>query len=507
MAQPAAISWQAGTGAIALGCIAFYAKDSLPLSVELALPNGLIMLGLALYWRSVRQLRQLPSRPAALGAVVILATAGVYLFHIPYPDAMARVIIVSLIWIFLMFGSGLALSRSVQGEISGSQRALAWLFYAAALCTTVRLLFLYHAQFDMPAGLDVTDNASWINRLTPLLALALPVLGSTAFVLYNFERMQRQARRQSETLGYITHDLRAPVATVMGYLDLLRPTVTSRQAPHLQAIERSANYQLALIDDILEYSQYELKPLHIEPAMVELPGFIADIARQGQSLCRSRNNVFILRAGTPLPVNILADARRLSQVLLNLIANAATFTQEGEVILAVSARPEATGLALAFVVEDSGPGIAPESHEAVFEAFAQGPSRDGGVGLGLHIARSIVRNMGAELHLASAPGEGARFHFNLRVPALPGDEVFLPAVADDRGSAAIHPSEDQAAPLAIRAQLAALAAFARQGEITRIEQWLADSSSEHPDCAEFLETIEQALERLDLMRIERLASG
>src|SRR5690606_14408981 len=143
------------------------------------------------------------------------------------------------------------------------------------------------------------------------------------------------------------------------------------------------------------------------------------------ALCGRHGNVFAIVATSSLPVEVQADGRRLSQVLLNLIGNAAAFTHEGKVTLSLSCSHEGTDAVLAFAVQDTGPGIPAERQAHVFDAFEQDQVREGSVGLGLHIAHSIVHNMGGALQLESRPGEGTCFSFGVRVPVL-SEDTFWP---------------------------------------------------------------------------------
>ena len=499
----AAKAWQLGTLLIAAGCIVFFVKTGLPRELELTVPNALIMLGLAMYWCSTRLLCGLSAALAPALAPVLIATAGVYVFHIHYPDPWIRILLVAIAWTALMFGSATTLLMNMGQDARGSQRAMAWLFYVVGFCTVLRLL--YYSQLDLSVDFDATDNRYWVTRLTPLLALALPVLGSTIFALLCYDRARCRARRQTEALGYISHDLRAPAATIKGYVDLLRPVIPSGHASHLSAIQRSTDYQISLIDELLEYAAQDLKPLDIHPGPLDMQAFIEGLAEQGRALCRQHGNHFAIEAGSPLPVRVWADGRRLSQVLLNLIANAAAFTRRGKVVLALASAPQGKHAALDFAVQDNGPGISANRQAGVFGAFQQDHRRQGSVGLGLHIARNIVQNMDAELRLDSAPGRGARFSFQVVVPALSA-ETFQPA-CEPRVVPEAAEGAPVAAPLSIQPFLRDLAQYAKSGEITRIEQWLAEHLRLYPDAAAFLRQIERAVAQLDLACIERLASA
>ncbi|WP_017522834.1 sensor histidine kinase [Pusillimonas noertemannii] len=497
-------AWQLGTVLIAAGCVAFSFKAALPQALELTAPNALIMSGLAAYWYAVGLLCRQSLGLATLLGPVIIATAAVYVFHIPFPDAWMRILFVALAWMLFMFGSATTLHRHVAADTPGSQRALAWLFYAVGLCTALRLF--YYSQVDLSAGFDATDNRHWVTRATPLLALALPVLGSTAFILLCYERIRTRARRQTEALGYISHDLRAPAATVKGYVNLLRTSLPAGQASHLQAIERSTDYQISLIDELVEYSRQELRPLSIRLSATDMDAFVAKLFEHGRSLCLQHGNQFSISADSPIPKSLVGDERRLSQVLLNLISNAAAFTRQGKVSLSLSCAGKGKDVLLHFSVQDDGPGIPAIQQAHVFDAFEQHQLRDGSVGLGLHIAHRIVDNMGGELRLDSSPGAGACFSFCLQMPVL-SEETFLPNYETGFG-AGLH--VNQAAPVivppSIQPAVYDLAEYARLGEITRIEQWLAANLDSHPGAEQFLEQIEQAAAALDLARIERLAS-
>lgn len=503
--QAAAKAWQLGTLLIAAGCIVFSFKTALPPPLELTLPNALIMLGLAMYWYSVRLLCGLAARLAMPLAAVLGATAAVYVFHLLHPDPWMRILIVALAWVFLMLGSATTLHRNMGQDARASQRAMAGLFYIVGFFTVLRLL--YYSQLDLQVDFDVTDNRYWVTRLTPLLALALPVLGSTIFVLLCYERARCRARRQTEALGYISHDLRAPAATIKGYVDLLRPAVPSDHASHLHAIQRSTDYQISLIDELLEYAAQDLRPLDIHPVTLDMRTFIAGLSEQGLALCQRQRNRFALVADSPMPMQIHVDGRRLSQVLLNLIANAAAFTREGKVTLSVSSVSEGAHALLEFAVQDNGPGIAAHRQAGVFGAFQQDQRREGSVGLGLHIARNIVQNLGSVLRLESAPGSGSRFSFQVLVPVL-SEETFRPIC---EAASATAPDADLtahiAAPPSIQPFLGDLVQYARSGELSRIEHWLAEALGRHPEAEAFLKQVEQAAARLDLAFIERSASA
>ncbi|WP_158215439.1 sensor histidine kinase [Candidimonas nitroreducens] len=314
-------------------------------------------------------------------------------------------------------------------------------------------------------------------------------------------------RQKTEILSYIGHDLRAPLATIVGYARLLVHSPASERAAQLRAIERNVDYQLDLIDELLNYARAELKPLHLVSAPVEMAGLLEDVVRQGHALSQGQHNRFQADLPGILPHTVLLDARRLRQVLLNLLSNAAKFTRRGLITLrvrAVRADTASPVWTLDFEVSDTGIGIDPGRQDSIFKAFEQGPTRPEGVGLGLFIARSIIRTMGGELYVQSAPDQGSTFRFELKLMAA--DDHILHWAPPDLSTQALAqtvpalPSE--APPPHDRLELAVLA---RDGQLSDIEYWLARMSFAYPHCTEFFTEIRGALQALDLERIESLA--
>lgn len=312
---------------------------------------------------------------------------------------------------------------------------------------------------------------------------------------------EEKNRQKTLTLGYISHDLRAPLATIAGYARLLSEQEGSGKQ-HVHAIERSVNYQLALIDELLEYTRTDLQPLEIRAVPTSLAALLDDIATYAATLAESRHNRFVYELASPLPQTAVIDGRRLQQVLLNLLSNAAKFTQHGEIRLrAHAARLEADWL-LQFTVQDSGIGIDMAEQANIFDAFRQLQHAQGGVGLGLYIAQRIVQGMGSDLELSSSAGAGTTFMFTLRVPA---DGVFTvaPVVRTMFAPTRISNAEGRPAPPAdSRLELAKLA---RDGRLTDIEHWLDTLSERHPAASDFYQEVRHLLHTLDLERVEALA--
>ncbi|HSW05866.1 sensor histidine kinase [Aquabacterium sp.] len=320
-------------------------------------------------------------------------------------------------------------------------------------------------------------------------------------------------QQRSRLLAYIGHDLRAPLAATVSYLRLLGGR--GRRDQQLRAsVEQGVAYQLALIDELVEFSRGELHELDLVPAPLYIHGLLHELAEQGALLARSRHNTFQAHIAAELPAVLVADAKRLRQLLLNLLSNAAKFTVNGQIELRVTPGAEPDGWR--FEVADNGRGIAPEDQAHLFEPFWRAPPRADeesppGSGLGLTVAQHITQAMGARLELHSAIGQGSRFAFELQLPAGRAEEVLLPG--DGAGPLDDRPAEPggerpEEGPLALlidaplnHADRVAELLFAANFEVARLE-----TRSELRD-AQLLLLDPALLDAADLLRLRQWRAG
>ena len=234
-------------------------------------------------------------------------------------------------------------------------------------------------------------------------------------------------RAKSAFLANMSHEIRTPMNAVLGYTQLLqrRADLSAGQQHALDAISRSGDHLLALINDVLEMSKIEAGRTELRPVTFNFRGLLTDI----DVMFRVRTNAEGLELTTEVdesvPALVRADEGRVRQVLINLLGNAVKFTDEGRIALRVGLdKPSGeAAVAVAIEVADTGCGIPPEDHESIFESFEQAHStalRRGGTGLGLSISRSFARMMGGDITVASEPGSGSRFRFTMLAEA--GDE-------------------------------------------------------------------------------------
>ncbi|MEX8519724.1 MAG: PAS domain S-box protein [Leptothrix sp. (in: b-proteobacteria)] len=225
-------------------------------------------------------------------------------------------------------------------------------------------------------------------------------------------------------LSSVTHELRTPLHTILGYVRQLRKNSGDDIDRQLAIVERSSTHLLKLINDLLEYNvnASRIETLHLDA--VYLKKFVAHLAHVSRVLAEAGGNLFKVSLADDLPAAVLADEQRLLQVLQNLLGNAFKYTRNGRVTLRVErddSRRRTTldgSTRLRFVVEDTGVGIAPEDQVRIFEPFSRGATalEQPGLGLGLAIARQWVEAMGGELQVRSTPGRGSQFFFALDLP-------------------------------------------------------------------------------------------
>jgi PAS domain S-box-containing protein len=229
--------------------------------------------------------------------------------------------------------------------------------------------------------------------------------------------LSRAVQAKSEFMATISHELRTPLNAIIGYTELLHDGVPAPlPAPsreYTQRIGLAAQHLLQLIDEILTFSRLQADREVVEETELVIEELVDEIRAIIGPLAQGPGLSFRAETGA-IPERVRTDARKLRQILLNLLGNAVKFTHAGSVEL----RVEPDGDALLFHVTDTGPGIPADERPYLFEPFWQGDQsatrRSGGAGLGLAISDRFARLLGGEITVESEPGAGSRF--TLRLP-------------------------------------------------------------------------------------------
>jgi signal transduction histidine kinase len=231
-------------------------------------------------------------------------------------------------------------------------------------------------------------------------------------------QLEAASRHKSEFLANMSHELRTPLNAVIGFSEVLLQrmfgALNAKQDEYLKDIYASGQHLLSLINDILDLSKIEAGRMELTPAPFHLPSALENAVTLVKERA-SRHGIALQLDLDPQLGELVGDERKVKQVLLNLLSNAVKFTPEGGGISLKASRKD--GL-VEIAVTDTGVGIAPEDHAAVFEEFRQVGTADKkaeGTGLGLTLAKKFVELHGGRIWVESEPGRGSTFTFTLPV--------------------------------------------------------------------------------------------
>ncbi len=250
------------------------------------------------------------------------------------------------------------------------------------------------------------------------------------------ERAEQSSAAKSEFLSNMSHEIRTPLNAILGHLQLLGSTsLDATQASYAHKAYNASRILVGVIGDILDFSRIEANRLSLQIEPFSLRGELTNVTNVLDDEARKKGLNLTLTTDPGCPDELLGDALRINQVLLNLAGNAVKFTEQGAISIRVT--PDSTqpstenAIRLLFEIEDSGIGIAEDRLQAIFDRFTQvdsSPTRVySGSGLGLSISAGLLHLMQGEIGVTSVPGEGSRFWFVLplaldqRRQALPAD--------------------------------------------------------------------------------------
>jgi len=237
------------------------------------------------------------------------------------------------------------------------------------------------------------------------------------------DRAEAASLAKTRHVAGMTHELRTPLTSILGYAHILlkQKEMSTWVRETVATMQRSGEHMRALIDGSLDLARIEAGRLKLDTAPVPLPTLLDDVERMIRPQAEAKGLRFVVEREGDVPVWIRADAKRLRQILINLLSNAVRFTDEGGVLLRLDFRQQVARID----VVDSGIGIAEQDQERIFLPFERGSAgrraRESGTGLGLTITHLLCDLMGGELSLRSQPGQGSTFTVRLYLPRIAAD--------------------------------------------------------------------------------------
>lgn len=354
---------------------------------------------------------------------------------------------------WLSFDRGVSVSRRVLGILADTGATTAALYFHGVLGIPLFILYLWisfgngfrygQKYLALSATLGLlgfslvtfsSDQPEMNNYVTFGLFIGLIVLPLyVASLLTQLKRSLEVARKANEAksnfLATMSHEIRTPLNGMVGVTEILsRTDLSSQQLHYVSLISRSSEWLMRVITDGLDFSKIEAGEFLLTSETYSLSSALNQFCALYRDLQKDQKVQFTCSIDNNLPDLVVGDQLRLNQILSNLVSNSLKFTKRGEVNLKVKViLKRRDGLRIEFTVSDTGPGIAPEKQEVIFEPFRQADGgiaqKYGGTGLGLAIAARIVKLMGGKLVLKSVLGEGASFSFNLFFPEPSEEEA------------------------------------------------------------------------------------
>lgn len=232
------------------------------------------------------------------------------------------------------------------------------------------------------------------------------------------EEAERLSNLKSRFFSTVSHELRTPLYGVVGLTSLLLEDNNNKKLEEdLKSLKFSADYLLALINDVLQMNKMEARLVSLENTPFNIHALMKGIVKSFEFTRHQNSNTIELQINDNIPRTLIGDSVRLSQIIMNLVGNAVKFTERGKVWIKAECKNCEDGRCLIyFEVGDTGMGIPENKQQEIFEEFSQLKANNynyQGTGLGLPIVRNLLKLFGSEIHLESKEGEGSVFSFEI----------------------------------------------------------------------------------------------
>ena len=283
---------------------------------------------------------------------------------------------------------------------------------------------------DVTSLKEATDRLKEVNRQAKRIMEDLKKEKRAVELLS--QKAEASARAKSNFLANMSHEIRTPMNAILGFSAMLQKTpLNDRQKLFVNTIVNSGELLLGIIDDILDISKLESGKVKLEDVAFSLEDLIVEAFKMVVARVKDRGFESYIDIHPDVPVWVKSDPIRLKQILVNLLGNAAKFTDQGSIGVIVRPEPSqerdpAETCRLRFTVKDTGTGIPADKKEVIFESFSQADEsitrRFGGTGLGLAISKALVKAFGGEIWVESEEGRGSEFIFTIRTRRLAGKD-------------------------------------------------------------------------------------
>jgi signal transduction histidine kinase/CheY-like chemotaxis protein len=288
------------------------------------------------------------------------------------------------------------------------------------------------------------EDLDLLRTMTSQASIAIQNARAYRQLMETAEQLREVDRLKTQFLANMSHELRTPLNSIIGFSRVMLKGIdgplNDLQEADVTSIYNSGQHLLGLINSILDMSKIEAGKMELAFEQVRLPQILDTVASTTRALIKDRPIELHVQVPPDLPP-VWADSQRVRQILINLLSNAAKFTEEGHITISARVRDEA-GDTVVVSVADTGVGIDPRAQNHLFIPFQQVDAsttrRAGGTGLGLAISRSFVQMHGGEIWVKSRPGEGSAFYFTL--------PIHDPLLGHNVPEGGIPPWEEQARP-------------------------------------------------------------